>query len=191
MTFSKRYAIIVSENYLGEGNTVDFEEEYKQNRTAMKKCKKTETWIFIVFAVNIAVAGFYLFLAISGDLLSIIVSVLGLAGSALGLLSVCKRDSALAIAGGVLVIAEVGVMFFSDGISVLGVVEVAVFTYFAVANFLNIKKYRWLEQQDGFPNFEPRLKEYDMDRAQRNIKDPYAQKMEDMDKNNTHEMQEL
>ena len=153
--------------------------------------QKTATWISVVFAVNIAVAGFYLFLAISGDLLSIIIAVLGLAGSALGLLSVRKRDSALAIAGGVLVIAEVGVMFFSDGISVLGVVEVAVFTYFAVANFLNIKKYRWLEQQDGFPNFEPRLKEYDMDRAQRNIKDPYAQKMEDMDKNNTHEMQEL
>ncbi|WP_028520805.1 hypothetical protein [Ruminococcus flavefaciens] len=170
---------------------MDFEEEYKQNRTAMKKVKKTETWIFIVFAVNIAVAGFYLFLAISGDLLSIIIAVLGLAGSALGLLSVRKRDSALAIAAGVLVIAEVGVMFFSDGISVLGVVEVAVFTYFAVGNFLNIKKYRWLEQQDGFPNFEPRLKEYDMDRAQRNIKDPYAQKMEDMHKNNTHEMQEL
>lgn len=157
----------------------------------MKKCKKTETWISIAFAVNIAVAGFYLFLAISGDLLSIIIAVLGLAGSALGLLSVRKRDSALAIAGGVLIIAEVGTMFFSDGFSVLGVVEVAVFTYFAVANFLNIKKYRWLEQQDGFPNFEPRLKECDMDRAQRNIKDPYAQKMEDMDKNNIHEMQEL
>lgn len=170
---------------------MDFEEEYKQNRTAMKKCKKTETLIFIVFAVNIAVAGFYLFLAISGDLLCIIVSVLGLAGSALGILSVHKKDSALAIAGGVLIIAEVGIMFFSDGFSVLGVVEVAVFTYFAVGNFLNIKKYRWLEQQDGFPNFEPRLKEYDMERAQRNIKDPYAQKMEEMKMNNSHDMQEL
>ena len=171
---------------------MDFEEEYKKNRTAMKKCKKTETYIFIIFAANIAIAIWMMIAAlIAWNIWFLTAAILGAAGSVLGILSVRKRDSALAIAGGVLIIAEVGAMFFSDGFSVLGVVEVAVFTYFAVYNFLNIKKYRWLEQQDGFPNFEPRLKEYDMDRAQRSIKDPYAQKMEEMKANNSHEMQEL
>jgi len=171
---------------------VDFEEEFKQNRTAMKKCKKTETYIFIIFAANIAIAIWMMIAAlIAWNIWFLTAAILGAAGSVLGILSVRKRDSALAIAAAVIIIAEIGIMFFFDGISVLGFAEAAVFGYFVVTNIMNIKKYRWLEQQDGFPNFEPRLKEYDMDRAQRNIKDPYAQKMEDMNKNNTHEMQEL
>ena len=63
MIFAGRYAIIVWEILSRGGNVMDFEEEYKKNRTAMKKCKKTETLIFIVFALNIAVAGFYLLLS--------------------------------------------------------------------------------------------------------------------------------
>lgn len=170
---------------------MDFEEEYKQNRTSMKRCKKTENAAFIVWVINIVIAGFYLFLAFSGDLITILIAVFGLPASALGILSLFKKDSAIAIAAGVFLMAEIGTMFFHDGISVLGIVEAAVFGYFAVTNFLNIKKYRWLEQQDGFPNFEPRLKEYDMNRAQWDIKDPYAQKMEEMKANNSHDMQEL
>ena len=167
------------------GKYMDFEEEYKKNRTAMKRCRKTETASFIVLAANIAISIWLLVAAvISGEVLVLIASVLGLAASALGILGLYKKDSAIAIAAGVFLIAEMGIMFFADGPDLIGVLEVAVFGYFAAANFLNIKKYRWLEQQDGFPNFEPRLKEYDMDRAQRNIKDPYARKMEEMKKNN-------
>ena len=41
---------------------MDFEEEYKQNRTAMKRIKKEDTVIFIVFAVNMIMA-IWLFIA--------------------------------------------------------------------------------------------------------------------------------
>ena len=79
----------------------------------------------------------------------------------------------------------------SDGISLLGILEIGVFGWFAARNFMNIKKYRWLEQQDGFPQFEPKLKEYDMDRVQRDIKDPYAHKMEERQSNSSVSMEEL
>lgn len=171
---------------------MNFEEEYMQNRIEMKKVKKMDTANIIVFAINIAISLWALIsVIISGCIPILIAGVLGLAGSALGIISLHKRDSAAAIVAGVLITAEIIIMFFYDGFSLIGVVEVAVFGYFAVRNFLNIKKYRWLEQQDGFPNFEPRLKEYDMDRTQRNIQDPYAKKMEEMKKNNSHDMQEL
>lgn len=171
---------------------MDFEEEYKQKRTQMKNVKKTETATFIVFAVNAVISIWMLFaFFVTLDKLVLLISVLGAAASVVGFLSVYRKDSALAIAAGVLLLAEITALFFNDGISLLGIAELAVFGYFAVRNFLNIKKYRWLEQQDGFPQFEPKLKEYDMDRAERNINDPYARKMEERQKSSTSSMDEL
>ena len=171
---------------------MDFEEEYKQKRTQMKNVKKTETATFIVFAVNAVISIWMLFaFFVTLDKLVLLISVLGAAASVVGFLSVYRKDSALDIAAGVLLLVEITALFFNDGISLLGIAELAVFGYFAVRNFLNIKKYRWLEQQDGFPQFEPKLKEYDMDRAERNINDPYARKMEERQKSSTSSMDEL
>ena len=171
---------------------MDFEEEFKQNRTQMKRIKKEDSAILIVFAVNFAIS-IWLLVAffISQDKAILLSSVLGAAASVVGFLSAYRKDSTLAIASGVLLLSEITAMFFYDGITVLGSVELAVFGYFAVRNFMNIKKYKWLEQQDGFPQFEPRLKEYDMEKVQRNIKDTYTEKMEERQKKSTGSMDEL
>lgn len=171
---------------------MDFEEEYKQKRTQMKNVKKTETATFIVFAVN-AVISIWMLVAffITLNKLVLLISILGAAASVVGFLSVYRKDSALAIAAGVFLLAEITALFFDDGITVLGVAELAVFGYFAVRNFMDIKKYRWLEQQDGFPNFESKLKEYDTNKAQRDTKDPYARKMEKRQKTSSGSMDEL
>lgn len=171
---------------------MDFEEEYKQNRTQMKNVKKTETAAFIVFAVN-AVISIWMLVAffITLDKMVLLTSILGAAASVIGFLSVYRKDSALSIAAGVLLLSEITALFFNEGVSALGLIEFVVFGYFAARNFLNIKKYRWLEQQDGFPQFEPKLKEYDMDRAERNINDPYARKMEERQKYSSGSMDEI
>ena len=171
---------------------MDFEEEYKQKRTQMKNVKKTETATFIVFAVN-AVISIWMLVAffITLNKLVLLISILGAAASVVGFLSVYRKDSALAIAAGVLLLAEITALFFNDGISRLGIAEFAVFGYFAVRNFMDIKKYRWLEQQDGFPNFEPKLKEYDTNKARRDTKDPYTRKMEERQKTSSGSMDEL
>ena len=168
---------------------MDFEEEYKQNRTQMKKIKKEDTVILIVFAANVAMSLWMLFAFVMKT--ALLTAVLGLAASAVGFFSAYRKDSALAIAAGVLLIAEISALFFSDGISLLGILEIGVFGWFAARNFMNIKKYRWLEQQDGFPQFEPKLKDYDMDRVQRAIKDPYARKMEERQRSSSGSMEEL
>ncbi|WP_455529572.1 hypothetical protein [Ruminococcus sp.] len=49
------------------------------------------------------------------------------------------------------------------------------------------RKYRWLEQQDGFPYFNVRFKDQEIDSSQWNMKDPYTQsfeKLKKQDKNN-------
>ena len=171
---------------------MDFEEEYKQNRTQMKKIKKDDTIFFIVFICNIIIA-VWLFIAfvLMGYKGNLLISLLAAAASIAGFLSVYKKNSSLSIVSGALLLAEIIVLFFSGGFNILGVVELAVFAWVAVRSFMNIKKYRWLEQQDGFPNFEPTLKEYDMNKVQWGIKDPYAQKMEERQKSSTSSMDEL
>ena len=148
--------------------------------------------ILIVFAANVAMSLWMLVaFVLTFNKAALLTAVLGLAASAVGFLSAYRKDSALAIAAGVLLFAELSALFFSNGISLLGILEIGVFGWFAARNFMNIKKYRWLEQQDGFPQFEPKLKEYDMDRVQRDIKDPYARKMEERQSNSSVSMEEL
>ncbi|MCR4639335.1 hypothetical protein [Ruminococcus sp.] len=171
---------------------MEYEEEYKQNRTAMKKLKKEGTMILIIFAGCLAMAVWMLVaFFITQNKMILLSSVLGAAAAVTGFFSAYRKDSALAIAAGVLLLATIAVMFFYDGFSVLGVAELAVFGWFAARNFLNIKKYKWLEQQEGFPQFEPKLREYDMEKAQRNIGDTYAAKTEERQKNSTDSMDEL
>lgn len=171
---------------------MEHEEEYKQNRTAMKKIKKEDTMILIIFAGCLAMAVWMLVaFFITQNKMMLLSSVLGAAASVTGFFSSYRKDSALAIAAGVLLLATIAVMFFYDGFSLLGVAELAVFGWFAVRNFLNIKKYRWLEQQEGFPQFEPKLREYDTERERRNLRDPYAEKMKERQRNSADSMDEL
>ena len=119
---------------------MDFEEEYKQNRTQMKKIKKEDTEILIVFAANVAMSLWMLVaFVLTFNKAALLTAVLGLAASAVGFLSAYRKNSALAIAAGVLLFAEISALFFSDGISLLGILEICVFGWFAVRNFMNIR----------------------------------------------------
>ncbi|WP_028517052.1 hypothetical protein [Ruminococcus flavefaciens] len=171
---------------------MDFEEEYKQNRTQMKKIKKDDTKMFVIFMCNIAVAILCLIaFVLSGNMGALLVSSLAAAASVTGLISVYNKNIALSVVSGVLLIAEIISMFSVGSFTILGFVEFAAFVWVAVRSFKNIKQYQWLAQQDGFPQFEPKLKEYDMNRTKWETKNPYAQKMAERQKNSSGSMEEL
>ena len=52
--------------------------------------------------------------------------------------------------------------------------------------FQENNKYHFLETQLGFPNFEVKQAMYDLDKQQRQIKDPYAIKKEEIEKRNAN-----
>ena len=79
---------------------MDFEEEYKQNRTQMKKIKKEDTVILIVFAANVVMSLWMLVaFVLTFNKAALLTAVLGLAASVVGFLSAYRKDSALAISG--------------------------------------------------------------------------------------------
>ena len=59
------------------------------------------------------------------------------------------------------------------------------------ANFWAILKYRWLEKQRGFPQFSVRLEEYEENKFQRSIMDPYKLRMQQFQNASTGEMNDL
>ena len=136
---------------------MDFEEEYKQNRTQMKRIKNDDTKMFVAFAGNIIVA-IWCFIAyiLSWNKGVLLVAALAAAASVTGFISVYKKNTALSLVSGVLLIAEIITMFSVGSFTILGFAEFAAFAWVAVRSFKNINMYRWLEQQEGFPYFEPK-----------------------------------
>ena len=104
-----------------------------------------------------------------------------------GFMSTYKKNNILAAASVVLVLIESA---FSRFALVLAPFVIAAAVITVIAN----KKYKWLEQQDGFPYFNSRVRFHEMDRAQWDIKDPYTQQFEELKKrnsNNSGHMDEL
>ncbi len=59
------------------------------------------------------------------------------------------------------------------------------------ANMWAVVKYHWLEDQEGFPQFNPRYEEYKEKRREREIMDPYLREMQRVQKASNGEMNEL
>lgn len=165
---------------------MELEEEYTRNRTAIKKIKNQDTQCFIAYAANLMVILFMVYTFImTGKPLYLIISLITICASVTGFFSVYKKSTPLAIISASLMAAEILLLFMDWGFSLIPLFGFGVLIYYAVVNVINCKKYEWLSQQDGFPNFEIKQKLYEMEKAQWDIKDPYTQKKEDIEKRNS------
>ena len=59
------------------------------------------------------------------------------------------------------------------------------------ANMWAVIKYHWLEDQEGFPQFNARFEEYKEHKREREIMDPYQKQMNEIKRRSTGEMSEL
>ncbi len=165
---------------------MELEEEYTRNRTSMKKIKKQDTQCLIVYVVNLMLLLFSFFILIgSGKKLYLAICAIIVGASVSGFFSVFKKNFPLSIVSASLFIAEVILFISTIGFELPAAFGFGVLIYYSVINVLNCKKYEWLIQQDGFPIFEIKQKEYEMKKAMWDIKDPYTKKKEDIEKRNS------
>lgn len=150
------------------------EEEYGKNRTSIKICNICFNAIAIFYIV---VFGYITSQSFSSaDIACTIINALTLCS---GYIGVYKHQNVFSIAPPVLVLI---CSMFESRISYLFFLCVLC----TVINIFANKKYRWLEQQDGFPYFNMRFRNQEFDKCQWNIKDPYTVQLEEIKKNNNN-----
>lgn len=171
---------------------MDFEAEYSQNRTQMKRIKKEDKIYFIICAANLVVFLFSLFfLVVAGEKKYLLSSFASLLASAFGVWSLYKKHFSLAVAAVVLAMAEFVFVLIISVVSIFTILVFGVLPVFGVRNVMNVGTYNWLRQQDGFPYFEPKQRMNDLNRVQWGIKDPYTLKKERYEQNSTGHMDNI
>ena len=161
---------------------MDLEMEYGRNLTALKRCKKVYNIVGLFFLVAFGFALFcsaYFMILSLFDMIYLRLMLFDAGVLITGFMSTYKKNNILAAASVVLVLIESA---FSRFALVLAPFVIAAAVITIIAN----KKYKWLEQQDGFPYFNSRVRFHEMDRAQWDIKDPYTQQFEELKKRNSN-----
>lgn len=166
---------------------MDLEQEYGKNRVSFKRCQRCYNIIAIFYMAafgGMAFCEVYTGFA-GGSAASLIGSLFSAATLVAGFCGVYVHKNIPAIVAPFL--ASVNSFFFSI---VSFFIPVCILC--SVVNILANRKYRWLEQQDGFPYFNVRFKDQEIDSTQWNIKDPYTQSYEEIKKqDNNGQMDEL
>lgn len=180
---------------------MELEEIYSRNRVALKKIKKQSTASCVLCGLFLCMILFELYYAVMISPIFVLLAVIAAAVSVTGFIGITKNDNHWSTAS--LILLAVHLLVFtaliSDSLSDVVVALVmsgsghGVFAYFTYRTMQSNKKYHWLEQQEGFPHFEVKQTMYDMDKRQREIKDPYLIKKEAIEKNtgNAGHMDEL
>ena len=166
---------------------MDLEEEYGKNRIAFKRCQRYYNIIAIFYIAAFgSMALFEIYSGVvGGSVASLIGFLISAATLAAGFGGVYIHRDILAIAAPFL--ASVNAFFLS-----IASFFIPVCILCTIVNLLTNSKYRWLEQQDGFPYFNVRYRDQEIDKSQWNIKDPYTQSYEELKKqNNNSQMDEL
>lgn len=156
---------------------MDLEQEYGKNRISFKRCQRCYNIIAIFYMAafgGIVFCELYSGVA-GGSSASLIGFLISAATLAAGFGGVYIHRDILTIVAPFL--ASVNSFFFSI---VSFFIPVCILC--SVVNILTNRKYRWLEQQDGFPYFNVRFKNQEIDSSQWNIKDPYTQSFEKLKK---------
>ena len=167
---------------------MNMEEEYGRKRMSYKRCQKCYNFIAIYYII---IWGFILFAelylgVIGGSLAYLFGALISGATLAAGFCGAYLHKNIFAVSAPVLSV-----------FNMIGVLGLILFTpvciLCAVLNVLANKKYQWLEQQDGFPYFNVRYRDQEIDKTQWNIKDPYTQNYEELKKKNDNngQMDEL
>ncbi len=171
---------------------MELEEIYSQNRVALKKIKKQSTASCVLCGLFLCMILFELYYAVMISPIFVLLAVIVAAVSVTGFIGITKNDNHWSTAS--LILLAVHLLVFtaiiSDSLSDVVVALVmsgtghGVFAYFTYRTMQNNKKYHWLEQQEGFPHFEVKQTMYDMDKRQREIKDPFQIKKEQIESRN-------
>ena len=167
---------------------MNLDEDYGRKRVSLKKCQKIYNIIalyYIIVFAGIAFTEVYI-CVLNGSLTSLIGAFFSIATLAAGFGGVYIHKNIFAIAAPVLCMINTP-FHFECGIFI------PLCIICAVATVLANRKYRWLEDQDGFPYFNVRYRVQEIDKVQWNIKDPYTQNYEEIKKkeNNSGHMDEL
>lgn len=168
---------------------MDLDQEYGKNRLSIKRCNKFYNIIalfyIIVFGAKIFMEVYSCFLG--GSLLMLLVALISAAALAAGFGGVYLHKDIFPITAPLIVLLH-------EAIAPSGFQIVIPISFLcSIVNIFVNKKYRWLEQQDGFPYFNVRYRDQEIDKSQWNIKDPYTQSYEEITKqdNNGGQMDEL
>ena len=168
----------------------ELEKIYSENRVAMKKIKSQTTKICIAYALYLCFLPFLFYFSIMLSPKYLIGALFVIAGAVTGFWGLYKHDVRLSKTSLVIIIVQFVLYIIMGSSDISDVFEAMIFSlpgyavigYFAFSAIKCAEKYNWLEQQDGFPNFEVRQAMYDMEKRQRAIKDPYAIKKEEIEK---------
>ncbi len=169
---------------------MELEEEFSKNRVKLKKIKKSGTVFLVMYALYLLVALLTFFSsAMTADTQSLISGFCIVGTAAAGIFCVLTKNNWFGVAAIVITVVQFLISaFMNDFVTQLVFTGVAyAFVIFVVClTMANNKSYHRLEQQYGFPNFEVKQAMYDLDKQQRQIKDPYAVKKEEIEKRNAN-----
>ncbi|MCM1133507.1 MAG: hypothetical protein NC340_08555 [Ruminococcus flavefaciens] len=153
-------------------------DEMARNSASVRRCDKAYNFIVTIYALMCAFyAGVTVFQILLGTSASPLISALDgiIFKSALffcGLMSCYKHDTKFVLSA----VAVSGInLLLKDNIN--SIIFPAVILLSIATASVN-KQYKWLENQFGFPYFNERFEEQNLDRRQREIKDEYQQNYE-------------
>ncbi|SEK63813.1 hypothetical protein SAMN02910353_01027 [Ruminococcus sp. YRD2003] len=165
---------------------MELEEEFSRNRAEMKRIKRVSTTAALFYVLFSCYVLFELFYSIMVTPFFLLAALLVAAASVTGFLGVYKKDNRFIIASMVLIAVHAIAFELLVGVDLLGVALTLImnggFMICPIKMINANKSYHFLEEQFGFPNFEVRQAMYDLDKKQREIKDPYAIKKEEIEK---------
>ncbi len=165
---------------------MELEEEFSRNRTEMKKIKRVSTTAALFYVLYSVYVLFELFYSIMVTPFFLLAALLVAAASVTGFLGVYKKDNRFIIASIVLIAVHAIAIsvLLGGGVSDFFITFIpnGIFMIVPIKMISANNKYHFLERQFGFPNFEVRQAMYDLDKKQREIKDPYAVRKEEIEK---------
>lgn len=181
-----------------------YNEEYTKNYTSLKKCNKVYTIVSVIYGavcIPYALSQLYLMLlTANGDVSYLFFqAVFKAVIFVLGYLGCYKKDNRYSFASVGAALLNIiclgyddryvqGFLFFLDD---LGFMLIVLFSVLCGLVVYTNKKYHYLEQQEGFPYFNERFEKQKSDSIQYKIKDPYQQRLEEIQKNSSDSMDEI
>lgn len=165
--------------------------EMSNNAVLLKKCNKIYNIVTTIYAfvcgIYAIVTAFVIFLGInSSPLMSAFNGIiLKAALFCCGFLACYKHETKFTLFA--VLITIISTLIKDEINSIILVISFALSVLTAFAN----KKYHYLENQFGFPHFNERLEEQNLDQRQRKIKDEFQQQYEQYKKTSSSDMTDI
>lgn len=166
-------------------------DELAHNAALMKRCNKTYDIIVKIYAVVCAfyagVALFQIMLCVAQHPLLTFLDGILFKGALFfcGLMACYKHNSKFAFFAMIITVINI---FLNGGVNAL----ICVITVLlSIASISVNEQYHYLENQTGFPYFNERFEEQNLDTCQRGIKDEYQQNYERLIKNSSSDMADV